>query len=201
MRLSDPLRIQLIVGDTRDVIDVMAFGNPRNGPAVIVPFPRPAIEKELANSAGPSDPCHDRSAVKGEHQAMPIFTIDNESNLRVLGSRPPKDLTETLIRFASEQELETLAAQWSTARLVAIWNRIPGAVPVRRFASRQTATARIWQAALKLVPAGAGARPKRARKTPAAKKATAANPAQTAGEPSRKDRLISLLSGDGEATI
>jgi hypothetical protein len=48
--------------------------------------------------------------------------------------------------FASENELQEIAAQWPMQRLVAIWNGLPGIQPVRRFEDRRTAIARIWRA-------------------------------------------------------
>ena len=39
-----------------------------------------------------------------------------------------------------------LAAQWPTARLVEIWNSLPGATPVKKFTDRKKAVTRIWTA-------------------------------------------------------
>jgi hypothetical protein len=48
--------------------------------------------------------------------------------------------------FHNPEELAAMAAEWPMARLVAIWNNLPGVVPVNRFTDRQTAVRRIWNA-------------------------------------------------------
>jgi hypothetical protein len=48
--------------------------------------------------------------------------------------------------FHNPEELAAMAAEWPMARLVAIWNNLPGVVPVNRFTDRPTAVRRIWNA-------------------------------------------------------
>jgi hypothetical protein len=48
--------------------------------------------------------------------------------------------------FRSIDELKRLTSDWPGARLIAMWNCIPGIVPVRKFTDRGTALKRIWQA-------------------------------------------------------
>ena len=86
---------------------------------------------------------------------MPTFTIDTENNVTVFAS--PKQIegagegTET---FSSAEELAALATKWPGARLVEIWNSLPGVEPVDRFTSRQVAVRRIWKAIQHLQPSG-----------------------------------------------
>jgi hypothetical protein len=54
--------------------------------------------------------------------------------------------------FDSLTELMRVTAEWSSTRLVHVWNNIPGVVPVKKFASRQTAVDRISKAIQRLVP-------------------------------------------------
>lgn len=81
------------------------------------------------------------------------FTIDMENNITAFPSSKEiverADGTETLNNL---EELTTLAAQWSGARLVAIWNSLPGVEPVTRFTSRKVAVARMWKAIERLLP-------------------------------------------------
>jgi hypothetical protein len=49
-------------------------------------------------------------------------------------------------RFRNEAGLAKLAADWPAARLVDIWNSLPGATPVKKFKDRATALSRIWKA-------------------------------------------------------
>src|SRR6202163_2070393 len=85
-----------------------------------------------------------------EKETMATFTIDSENNITgyAPGEAVPDNDAE---QFTTEGELAQLAAQWPAARLVEVWNSIPGLAPVRKFTSRKTAVARIWKAAQSLV--------------------------------------------------
>src|SRR4029078_13205792 len=70
-----------------------------------------------------------------------------ENNIR----RPRSDgvragLPEGASAFASEKELQRLAAGWPAERLVVIWNGIPGVKAVTRFTNRNAGVARVWKA-------------------------------------------------------
>jgi hypothetical protein len=192
-RHENPHLIHLYVGCTHNVIDLRRGSMDRIGPAAILPFPAGNREKNLDKSPETSDPCHDRRAVKREKETMPTFTIDKENRIQVLNPSGAGDPDQTLIRFRSKQELEVLAKQWPAARLVEIWNGITGVTPVRKFTSRQIATTRIWEAIRNTVPESAG-KAKTNRKAQTGENADAA-------EPSKKETVIALLSGGGQATI
>src|ERR1700724_543173 len=83
-------------------------------------------------------------------KTMATFTIDGDNNITgyAPGEAIPDNDSE---RFTTESELAQLAAQWPAARLVEVWNSIPGLTQVRKFTSRKTAVARIWKAAQSLV--------------------------------------------------
>src|SRR6202167_5819769 len=49
-------------------------------------------------------------------------------------------------RFRNEAGLAKLAANWPAARLIDIWNSLPGEAPVKKFKDRATAVSRIWKA-------------------------------------------------------
>src|ERR1700730_3737213 len=85
-----------------------------------------------------------------EKETMATFTIDSDNNITgyASGEAIPDNDSE---RFTTEGELGQLAPQWPAARLVEVWNSIPGLPPVRKFTSRKTAVARIWKAAQSLV--------------------------------------------------
>jgi hypothetical protein len=53
-------------------------------------------------------------------------------------------------RFGTEAALAKLAANWPAARLVEIWNSLPGETPVKKFKDRATAVSRIWKAIQRL---------------------------------------------------
>ena len=48
--------------------------------------------------------------------------------------------------IASRDEWEAVAGEWPLKRLVAIWNSLPGVIPVDKFTSRPIARERIWRA-------------------------------------------------------
>ena len=78
---------------------------------------------------------------------MKAFTIENESsNITLHGSAKEADAVPNSERFSSEAALGKLAANWPAARLVEIWNTMPGETPVKKFKDRATAVSRIWKA-------------------------------------------------------
>jgi len=78
---------------------------------------------------------------------MKHFTIDNEtSNITLHTSAQEAEGVATAESFATEAELANLAGNWPAARLIEIWNSLPGATPVTRFKDRKTAVSRIWKA-------------------------------------------------------
>jgi len=46
---------------------------------------------------------------------------------------------------ASFEEWRALASAWPLKQLVAIWNDLPGALPVQKFTNREIALERIWR--------------------------------------------------------
>ena len=78
---------------------------------------------------------------------MKIFTIDNETdNLTMHAAAKEAEAVPDSERFGTEAGLAELAADWPAARLVEIWNRLPGAIPVQKFRDRKTGVNRIWKA-------------------------------------------------------
>jgi hypothetical protein len=78
---------------------------------------------------------------------MKIFTIENETNnITIHTTIQEAEAVANSKTFRSESGLSKLAADWPAARLVDIWNSLPGAIPVKKFKDRQTAVGRIWKA-------------------------------------------------------
>jgi hypothetical protein len=86
---------------------------------------------------------------------MKAFVITPDDNITAYATRAlaRASLTEGAVVFASQAELAKYAAHWPTARLLQIWNSIPGLPPVRKFTDRKTGLARIWKAIQSLEPA------------------------------------------------
>jgi hypothetical protein len=78
---------------------------------------------------------------------MKNFTIENETNnITVHGSVDESEAVPNAERFSDEVALARLAAKWPAARLVEIWNSLPGETPVKKFKDRASAVSRIWKA-------------------------------------------------------
>src|SRR5277367_4673417 len=91
---------------------------------------------------------------------MKTFTIENNTNnITAHASVKEAETVANSDRFASEAALAKLAANWPVARLVEIWNSLPGQTPVKKFKDRSTAMSRIWKAIQHLGAAPAGDEP------------------------------------------
>ena len=78
---------------------------------------------------------------------MKTFTIENETNNIIVHTTIQEaEAVADAERFRNEAALAKLAANWLAARLVDIWNSLPGATPVKKFKDRAAAVSRIWKA-------------------------------------------------------
>jgi hypothetical protein len=78
---------------------------------------------------------------------MKIFTIENETNnITAHNTIHEPDAVPNAERFRNETGLAKLAANWPAARVIDIWNSLPGVTPVKKFKDRATAVNRIWKA-------------------------------------------------------
>ncbi len=85
---------------------------------------------------------------------MKIFTIETETNnITVHATAKEAEAVANAEQFRNQAGLAKLAAKWPAARLVEIWNSLPGAERVKKFKDRNTAVERIWKAIQSLTPA------------------------------------------------
>jgi hypothetical protein len=78
---------------------------------------------------------------------MKHFTIENETNnITIHAPAKDADAVPDSERFSNEAALAKLATNWPAARLVEIWNSLPGATELKKFKDRGTAVSRIWKA-------------------------------------------------------
>jgi hypothetical protein len=125
---------------------------------------------------------------------MPAFTIDAENNITIFPSLKEIEVsgaeTET---FTNLEELTALANKWPGARLVEIWNSLPGVEPIKRFTSRSVAVKRIWKVIQHLKPA-VGGHGRLARSTKRRAKDKAGRKRRTvAREKTKTAQVIALL--------
>lgn len=133
---------------------------------------------------------------------MTTYTIDSGNNFTAFASAKEAKNVPEAERFSTAKELARLAEQWPAARLVEIWNALPGVATVKRFTSRKTAVVRIWAAIQNLAPDG-GAQPPRVgpKKGRSAQRATKEEKAPTARDGSKKADVLALLRREGGATL
>lgn len=131
---------------------------------------------------------------------MKTYTIDTDDNITAFASAKEADGAGE--RFASAKELAKLAEGWPVARLVAIWNSLPGGEPVKRFQSRQAAVTRIWAAIQRLEPTpAAGTAPVAPVKASRGKKDAPIPEAPVARDGSKKAAVLALIRRPIGATL
>jgi len=74
------------------------------------------------------------------------FTINAENNITAHATLKQAEAVEGGEHFRNEAGLVKLAGTWPIARLVEIWNSLPGVAPVKKFKDRPTGVSRIWKA-------------------------------------------------------
>lgn len=78
---------------------------------------------------------------------MKTFTIDGDNNITFHQKFDKEAIPNPgVLVFETMTDLYNLAGDWTTMRLVDIWNSIPGVKPVKKFASRLIGVKRIWEA-------------------------------------------------------
>jgi hypothetical protein len=144
---------------------------------------------------------------------MKAFTIDAENNVVVHASAKAATKAEGTELFTSQGALAELAAAWPASRLVEIFNSLTGVAPIKKFADRKKAVARIWTELQKLgdpeapqTPDVAPEEPTATKKASRAKKAPkpakkAAKPAAGPRATSKTAQLIEMLQRAGGATL
>jgi hypothetical protein len=89
---------------------------------------------------------------------MKAFTIENETNnITLHATIQDAEAVANAELFRNEAGFAKLAANWPAARLVEIWNSLPGETQVKKFKDRATAVNRIWKAIQSLGPAAMAA--------------------------------------------
>jgi hypothetical protein len=143
---------------------------------------------------------------------MPTFTIDADNNITAFLRAAQVPVGQD--RFASQEALAKLAAQWPAEQLVAIWNSFAGGTPfddlkpVKKFTDRKTALERIWKAIQRLAPSAPPAAQdapealRSSQKATVSKKAARGKPGTTkARDGSKKAVVLEMMRRKEGATL
>jgi len=122
---------------------------------------------------------------------MTTFTIDSADHIEHTTGNCTPDAGD---HFSSLDELGHLAEPWPAARLVRIWNRLPGVSAVKGFTDRKTAVSRVWKA----LQNGGG---NSAAKSKTRRKNGARSNTATARAGTKKAHIIRLLERPNGATV
>jgi hypothetical protein len=82
---------------------------------------------------------------EGDRATMTTFAISNDNYITVLDALEDAQSNPETQHFSSLKQLGKLAAEWPSARLLEIWNNLPGTTRVKKFTDRKTAVTRIWK--------------------------------------------------------
>ena len=78
---------------------------------------------------------------------MNTYTIDNENNIRVFAT--PEEAASTTATpfdaFSNERQLAGLMAGWPEARIVEVWNTLPGVKQLKKVKNDSATASRIWK--------------------------------------------------------
>jgi hypothetical protein len=140
---------------------------------------------------------------------MKTFTIENETN-NITGHLTAQEAESVAgaERFATAAAFAGLAANWPSARLVEIWNSLPGATAITKFKDRKTAVTRIWNAIQSLgepvqtdAPVKPHAAPVKAKSTRKATASKRAPKSKNTRQGSKTEKIIDLLKRPGGASL
>ena len=131
---------------------------------------------------------------------MKVFSITTDNQVRVFGSQ--QEAPAGSGTFASAEELAALVHEWPIARLVEVWNQLPGGKQIRKFTDRKTALRRLWKAVQGLAAKAGEQRRKAALKRHAAPaRAKQSKQGHTAGKGTKTEKVLALLRQPSGATL
>jgi len=128
---------------------------------------------------------------------MPLYVITGDKVTAF--ATEPADLPEGSLVVRSAADLAK--ADLPAARLVALWNALPGAKKITKFTDRATAARRLWAAFEKLPLADGASVTPVAIKIRAQDRKRSADAARGPAPKSKQAKLIALLKRPGGATL
>jgi hypothetical protein len=136
------------------------------------------------------------TASRGKETEMTTFTIDMDNNISAFAAQAEAAaaITTAYELFMTEKELAQRAGAWPAERLVAVYNSLPGAKPVKKFKTVAAGISKIWKSIQGLgeavQPVAEPVKPKAQKKAkggaPAAQDAPSKDKASKKATPSKK---------------
>jgi len=177
----------------------------RHKRAEVIPISTISSEADQPIGAGASLNLHSAPAgvmnvsttKSGRRSNMKTFAIDGENQVKALEFRAEGEPNAGpgAARFSSIDELAQKTREWPLARLVAVWNGLPGLTRLTRFTDRKTAVTRIWKALQD------AAESTQASHTASAKRRGGRSKKALARAGTKKARILNLLKQPKGATV
>jgi hypothetical protein len=131
---------------------------------------------------------------------MNVFSITANNQVRAFSSEQRVSAGSAI--FRSAEELAEVAKQWPAARMVEVWNKLPGGKPVRKFTDRKTGVRRLWEAVQGVAAKDGKQRGKVGSKRPtAAPAARRSSQGRTDRKGTKTEKILALLRQPSGATL
>ena len=131
---------------------------------------------------------------------MKVFSITASNQVRVFASEREVPAGEAV--FGSAEQLAALVQEWPIARLVEVWNQLPGAKQIRKFTERNSGVRRLWQA-VQGVAAKAGPQRRKTvlKRQPEPPTAKQSKQGRTSEKGTKTETILALLRQPSGATL
>ena len=141
-----------------------------------------------------------QNAPEGTILDMKVFSITASNQVRVFASEQVAPAGEAV--FGSAEQLAVLVQAWPMARLVEVWNQLPGAKQVRKFTDRKSGVRRLWQAVQGVaVKAGQQRRKAVLKRPPEPPTAKQSKQGRTPEKGTKTETVLALLRHPSGATL
>jgi len=131
---------------------------------------------------------------------MKVFSITASNQIRVFASEQEAPAGEAV--FGSAEQLAALVQAWPIARLVEVWNQLPGVRQIRKFTDRKNGVRRLWQAVQAIaVKAGQQRRKAVLNRQPEPPAAKQSKQGRTPQKGTKTETILALLRQPSGATL